>query len=101
MVETVCDCMCVLPASQMSSSLTCVATLVSSPFWMLVPMPMSLAVSLAMFRWSPVIIFTRMPARMRFAMVCFVSCRGGSSIGMMPTNLKGPSLIFTETPRVL
>ena len=52
--------------SQINSSLTCEATRVSSPFWMFVCMPIKRAVSLAMFKWSPVIIFTLIPALIKF-----------------------------------
>ena len=52
----------------------------------MVPIPMRRAVSLAMFKWSPVIIFTRMPAACRLRTVAPESWRGGSSMGRMPMN---------------
>jgi len=53
---------------------------------MLVPMPSSRHVSLAMTRWSPVTILTMTPFSPACSMVCLVSGRGGSNRERMPRN---------------
>mmetsp|Transcript_1424 Transcript_1424/g.4366 ORF Transcript_1424/g.4366 Transcript_1424/m.4366 type:complete len:273 (+) Transcript_1424:1702-2520(+) len=68
---------------------------------MFVPRSISLDVSLAMFRWSPVIIFTAtLACRMRCT-VRAVSVRGGSSMGTMPAKVMGPPFVETATAMVL
>jgi hypothetical protein len=67
-----------------SSSLGTDASLSTSVLRMLVPMPSSRHVSLAMAVWSPVTILTSMPFSMAAAMVALVSARGGSNSDSTP-----------------
>mmetsp|Transcript_20783 Transcript_20783/g.48201 ORF Transcript_20783/g.48201 Transcript_20783/m.48201 type:complete len:201 (-) Transcript_20783:1487-2089(-) len=59
--------------------------------------PMRLAVSMAMFLWSPVIMRTWMPLALSFWITSAVSWRGGSIIGMIPANFI-THLPFTSSP---
>merc|ERR1719238_1617856 len=69
--------------------------------WMLTPSSTWRASSLAMLRWSPVIILTSTDAYLIFLIVSAVSMRGGSMMGSVPAYFIGPSLTETHTAIVL
>jgi hypothetical protein len=55
----------------------------------------------AMAVWSPVTILTGMPISMAFAMVSFVSSRGGSKRDRTPRNSHSSLSLVRATPRAL
>mmetsp|Transcript_28400 Transcript_28400/g.52283 ORF Transcript_28400/g.52283 Transcript_28400/m.52283 type:complete len:224 (+) Transcript_28400:2024-2695(+) len=59
--------------------------------WMLVPRPSVREVSLAISKWSPVIILTSTPYDMALWIVSLVSGRGGSKKVRRPSRCQGPS----------
>lgn len=77
------------------------ASRVISPGRMFVAMPTRRAVSFAMLRWSPVIIFTSTPASTRRWIVSAVSKRGGSIMGRRPRKYIGPPSTPAATAMVL
>mmetsp|Transcript_49728 Transcript_49728/g.98265 ORF Transcript_49728/g.98265 Transcript_49728/m.98265 type:complete len:209 (-) Transcript_49728:1363-1989(-) len=64
----------------------------------LVPKWMRRLVSLAMFKWSPVIIFTSTCASRMRNTVSAVSSLGGSSMGTIPAKTMGPPLGSSRLP---
>jgi hypothetical protein len=65
--------------------------------WMLVPMPSCRAVSIAIIKWSPVIIFTPTPYAMALWMVALVSGRGGSRKVSKPKSFQSPAALVLAT----